>query len=72
VSTAATAPGSTRSTSLLEELEGVLGTFVALPLPARDAVVSAVASLVGESETTADERDAAVALLTLARALPRS
>ena len=55
--------------SLLEELEGVLGTFVALPPPAREAVVAAVASLVAETETTDDEREAAIALLALARSV---
>jgi hypothetical protein len=57
--------------SLLQELEGVLGSFAALPSAARDAVVASVATLVAESGTSDEEREAAIALLALAKALPR-
>ena len=59
---------SVRSTELGIELENVLGTYVALPVAARRAVVATVASFIAETGITRDERALALALVALARA----
>jgi hypothetical protein len=68
VITAAATVGEAASTPLLDELEEILGAFASLAKPAQDAITVVVASLIGDTESTAAERNLATALFVLAKA----